>query len=159
MTFLSGWRKTQEHSKILKNLKNCDFAVHNLLCSVLCFIKCSIPATLTPYKDNSSSSLSKKSPLIGEFLKNINNILIEKLTPRKQNLQNFASFQHILMLFSDFLEYRKLGAPTSSWGPYLQVGFGPFGTTWLNPSRPSGAQAVWHAPIHHGLTPYHGQTP
>ena len=76
VTFLSGWRRTQEHSKILKNLKNCDFAVHNLLCSVLCFIKCSIPVTLTPYKDNSSSSLSKKSPSIGEFLKNINNILI-----------------------------------------------------------------------------------
>ena len=76
VTFLSGWRRTQEHSKILKNLKNCDFAVHNLLCSVLCFMKCSIPVTLTPYKDNSSSSLSKKSPSMGEFLKNINNILI-----------------------------------------------------------------------------------
>ena len=76
LTFLSGWGRAQEHSKILKNLKNCDFAVHNLLCSVLCFIKCSIPVTLTAYKDNSSSSLShslSKSSLLFS-VNNVNGI-------------------------------------------------------------------------------------
>ena len=45
----------------MKNLKNCDFAVHNILCFILCFIKCSITATFSPYEDNSSASSSSSS--------------------------------------------------------------------------------------------------